>query len=260
MKTIINFAIIFLAVSCKKESDLKITLLNNDIHSLISYKFKDDYYKTNYDSLSKNIIKYSIKNNSSKKYFIVFDCNSFETIEKHADINGNSIENNKLGISFNLYKNGKLNNGKYISNNINYDNTNANEYYTNPRNRYWISQDYDIEVFKRKELLSKDENISARQAKLIKNSFILYPNQVKYFTTVVNLPIRAPSEGVNWISKIDSTKKYDSNIILRSSIDEIKKYLTEDLKKEIQENGYEIFDGVTESNKVPVKVISMPKD
>lgn len=93
-----------------------------------------------------------------------------------------------------------------------------------------------------------------------KNSFIIYPNETKFFTTIINLPFRNYKYNyIPWYTLIDKNKTYQAGLTLFNVAKETSKYLTPDLKKEIEENGYEIFDGVIQSNKVPVKMVSMPE-
>lgn len=252
----ISFFLLVIMISCQKKQDLEIIILNKEAHSLVNPNFTNEKTANSYDRLSLNIINYSLKNNSDKVYYIFFNDEGFKTMESYKDIKGNLVNNNQEGICFNIYKGDKLSTGSLYSSQITYNINNPTEYYLNPKNRYWIKEYYEKEVNKRKELLNNDEYIATRQNELITHGFILYPHQIKYFRTAINLPLRSASEGFCWKSNIEGGNQYQAEIVLNCNSKNIKKYLNADLKKEIEENNYVIFNGVISSNLIPVKIVN----
>ncbi|PIF30076.1 hypothetical protein CLU81_0470 [Flavobacterium sp. 9] len=90
-----------------------------------------------------------------------------------------------------------------------------------------------------------------------KNSFVLYPNQSKYFQTIIYLPLKEANIYDNSISYFifKNKIKYDFNLIYISDSTQTKKSLPEFKLKELQENYVKIFHGKLFSNKIPVKFI-----
>ena len=114
--------IIIVFSSCKKEkSDLELTLLNDEIICIKDINPKtiestagQIYIDKVYDSISRNVLNYKLTNNSDKKYFIVLDENYLDAMENDylfMKLIKNRI-GKKSGLSFNLYGNEKIINGK----------------------------------------------------------------------------------------------------------------------------------------------------
>lgn len=98
--------------SCsEKQKDLKLELLTNQIicvDDLKSYDYIETRYQPNkkYDSLSKNILRYKLTNNSDKKYFIMFNENSIGTLERdlYHEALGKKNFSPLNSLDFSLYK------------------------------------------------------------------------------------------------------------------------------------------------------------
>ncbi len=256
MKKILLIAIVILC-SCSNKPDLELKILNSEVLCLSNINVDSIYENLNYSnkiySQSRNIISYTIKNNSNKKYLIVAN-------DEYIETDGNYILKDNLyedgyvffdfgtgRFSFNIYKGDSLTpkgitrlfRGLHRTNN--YDDY---EVYTS---KYIV----DTMSFNR-NLLLKKSNIKTFIP------FVIYPSEVKRFRTIVHLPLKHSnyfSSGVSYSIIDDTTKNYTAGISILNNSEKIKEYLTEDQKKEIEENGYTIFDGVLESNKVPVKLI-----
>ncbi|UWY28128.1 hypothetical protein N4T20_20695 [Flavobacterium sp. TR2] len=253
MKKIIYLnIIIFSFFSCtKKQKDLKIELLTNEIvcvDNLKSFDYIETRYQPNkeYDSLSKNILHYRIINNSDKKYFIMFNENSIGTLER--DLYNEAIGKKDLSplnsLDFSLYKNNSVLDGCS----------------TKIENACGTMVDFEI---KRGEFLINkylEENKLERMYALkrvdlpneLLQSFVLHPGEIKYFTSIVNLPYRNDKK---WFSNVGKLKPNEGSISLKNDSIFTKSKITDDQKKEIKENGYVLFNDKIYSNRVPVKLI-----
>ncbi len=247
------FTVILL--SCSKNQDLEFRILNNEIICLNninidSIKGNLDYSNKIY-SQSRNIISYTIKNNSDKKYLLFFDdeCMEFESYNKD-EYSFWGSENAR--ICLNLYSENTplIKSSVRLFDRLSYeDNEREYDIYTSA----YIS---DTLRQYRNRILGKS---------IVKNynsNIILYPNETKRFKTVIYLPLNHSNyigSLVNYFIIDDSIQSYKASIAIFNNLRETQKYLTEDLKKEIEENGYIIFDGILESNKVPVKLIPFEK-
>lgn len=86
--------------------------------------------------------------------------------------------------------------------------------------------------------------------------YYLQPGEIKYFTSIVNLPHRNDQK---WLSNIQNKKPNLACISLRNDLFLTRRMITENQIREIQENGYILFEGVVYSNKVPVELITIKK-
>ncbi len=267
MKKLIIYTItsfIFLLCSCKeqkKQDDLEIELMSETISCIENLDYAKLYYKSKkydslYNKLSMNVVKYKIHNNSNKKYFVVLNSNFFEQYDEY-DWKFPDSKNKNLSINsinFSLYSDYKvlggsaeapfyssyLNPNLYVVSRENLDTL----FYKDTKNRYKIT----------------DFSISYNVNYINKNNFVIHPNETKYFTTIINLPLRNYEyDYISWYTLIEKNKTYQAGLTLYNLSKQTKKYLTPDLKKEIEDNGYTIFDGVIQSNKVLVKMVSMPE-
>ena len=244
-----------------KEDSLEISLINNSVNCIENLDFNKLHqgninYDYLYDGLSTNIIRYKIFNNSERKYFIVFDKNSFENFEEL------NIENNSLShkssinkINFNMYSNYKVRGD-------NSDESSWNEFLKTKNFYIFLQYKDSLNFIKNNKCYNiNDFWISNKMSYIENNHFVIHPKETKFFTTNINLPLRDYRFCLlPWNTIIVRNKKYQAGLTLYNNAEETKKYLTPDLKKEIKENGYTIFNGIIQSNKVPVKMVKMPKN
>ncbi|WP_281633509.1 hypothetical protein [Flavobacterium luteolum] len=247
------FLLSFFACTTKKDkSDIKIDLLNSEVvcvDNVNKQDFLEVYYLPNkiYDSLSKNVLHYKITNVSNKKYFIMLNENFLGTEER--DLYNEAIGKKKLirnSIGFNMYKNGKILDGSSTK----IENMCGNDY------EFIKLQELDtiIKKFLIKNKLPKKydlRNIGSENDSL--KSYFLQPGETKYFTSVINLPYRNDQK---WISNIENKKPNFATISLRNDSVSTNKTISKNVKREIKENGYVLFDGVIYSNRIPVKLIT----
>ncbi|WP_320816204.1 hypothetical protein [Flavobacterium sp.] len=271
MKKILFMILTFLLISCfnnkedlkkdlsnNNEDDLKVVLLTNEVVCIKDINDYDVYHTNLYDSLSKNVLNYKLINNSNKKYFVVLNENFVDVMENmflsHKIIKNRIDSSTRSGISFNLYRNDSLMNGATTLTTGGGYETDL-EYYKSKRYKeIYMDSVFIDNVTKRKLYRTKYPSLFFRD--VLNNSFIIYPGETKYFTSIVNLPLR--KDNVNWITDMGETHPNLASFTLVNISKKTESMLSENQIKEIEENGYTIFDGVIESNKVPVKMITMP--
>lgn len=255
MKKVIYLSFLLLIlISCsKKEKDLKLELLTNQIFCVENIgrnQFLENFYIPNkeYDRLSKNILNYRITNVSDKKYYIMLNENTIGTLERDDYKEAKGMKKSEVAnsVSFSLYKNDLLlNGGSTIAE-------------MGCGTLYLIKAHHDetfITNFLMKNKLDKTYGI-----KLIDSTdyslqgYFLQPGETKYFTSIVNLPYR---DNQKWLTNIDSLKPNLGSISLRNDSIYTRSIISKNRKKEIKENGYVLFDGIIYSNKVPVKLITV---
>ncbi len=253
--------IIFLMISCvNKKSDfndrVELIILNNEINTIVmdsNVLFKEDLiYSEEVKQYAKNIINYKIKNNSERDYFFTFD----EDVIVYD--NFNVLQNTESCL---FCKKSKLFYNIISSKN------------TKPKYISFYSQNinllYEINTLKTFEKKKIEKTLKELEVPIIDfdidfsntvrtKSFIVPANETRFFSSILYLPIEYEVNEYNErISYFQFQKKmsYYFNIILISDSSSIRKVLSNSKLKEIEENGYIIFDGVLESNKVPVKLI-----
>jgi hypothetical protein len=84
-------------------------------------------------------------------------------------------------------------------------------------------------------------------------NFFLHPAETLYFEWYVVLPFGNLSEGVNYCVVLDKQQKYSGQVLIGSTLN--KKTISRTDLKTIEENHYQIFDGVvTSNNTVPIVI------
>lgn len=253
--------VLFLLQSCnKKDDDLELILLTNEI-ICVDISFSDvfevnkkGYFNIRiYDTLSKNIVNYKIVNNSSFKYFIVLNEDNIDVLENNY-LNKKGIEYD--GVFLNLYRNDSILKTKTTLISVGSSYETELEYYKSKMYKLnYIDSLFIDNVSERKLYKTKLPSVLHRE--ILENSFVIYPGESKYFTSLVNLPLRKNKIGL--LTDINKIKPNLSSISIVNNVKYTNAKLSENQKKEIEENGYTLFDGVIQSNKVPVRMVSMPK-
>ena len=255
MKKVLGLILILVIMtSCDKKNDntLSLTILNNEI-ICVENLYRDsiytrDYYShKEYDSLSKNILKYKIVNNSKSKIFLPLNPDAVKNIE----INESLIESGITRkydyiLSFNLYSKGGMLSGHSTLT------TGGDMLCTSPHIMRIILDTIYIEKLREKELYS-DRKITYGHKFVAQYGIVFYPGETKYFRSIVNLPFRKDE---SWISDLKD-KPTSASITILNSSEVTEKLLSDDMKKEIKENNYEIFDGKLQSNQVPVRLVRL---
>ena len=255
------FVLIFFFTNCDKEKGgLELTLLTNEIVCIGNGKFRDTNNQTDwmtdkvYDSISRNIVKSKLTNNSTHKYFIVLNQDFVEEIETDKAMNASTEKkmSKRNSFSLNLYQDQQILEGNItlVMGSFNLkDNQNS-----------WIVKDfYNDSTFvsntnKKKLYGSKPASVWTRE--VLEHSFVINPGETKYFTSIVNLPYRKGK--VFWLSAVDRMKPNKASLTLVNNQKFTEEFLSDDQKKEIEENGYILFNGAIKSNSVPVKMVNLP--
>lgn len=242
-------------ISCQKNKhDLKLELLTNEIVCAEDVK-KDDFFEIRYipnaiyDSLSKNILHYKITNISDKKYFIMLNENQLGTLEHdyYREAIGKKSYSLLNSIDLSLYKNDSVLDGSSTR----LENMCGNGF------ELMRMKDLDTIV---NEFVVKNKILRKYKIQYINDiddtlqGYFLQPGETKYFTSIVNLPYR---NGQQWFSNIDTKKPNQGSLSLRNDSVYTKKRMSKNQKREIEENGYALFDGKIYSNRVPVKLIKI---
>jgi len=215
--------------------------------------YDNEFATKEFDSLSRNILEYKITNHSKRTYFMVLNEDILENIENTNSLNINRKDRKENCISFNLYKDNEILAGNIVSRTggeLNCNSPLLKELYNDS---LFVANSKTKKIYKSKIVGPSFRNV-------LEHSFVLHPGEVKYFTSLVNLPWRKrTSTSTSWISNIDKQKPNFASMTFLNYVEDTKRMLSENQKKEIEENGYTIFNGILQSNKVPVVLISIPK-
>lgn len=231
MKSLI--LILLFLVSCSdnktQNKNVELFILNKE---LVSLEYNDTLYwwNENYKNKSKNIIKFKVKNNSSKTYYF--------------NISGNAYVKD---LSVNLF-----NYGKATITNSNKDTIGKGLSFGN-----FHKEEHDLfkgNIFKNEML---NYNHFDPMISYIKNesNFVLYPNETKYFETYINLPIGDDFD--KFSLPIDTKEQYyfGMSIFCDASKNKFKNLIESEIRT-IKENKYTFYSGyLVSSNRIPVRVI-----
>jgi hypothetical protein len=255
MKKIIYLSLfVVINFSCQSnKKDLKIELLTNEIVCVVDINkndFQEVFYKPNieYDSLSKNILNYKITNISDKKYFIMLNENNAGTLEK--DFYNEALgrkKSNLNSIDFSMYKNDSVLDG------------NSTKLESMCGNGFELMKVKELDSIINDFLITNriNKRYEIKYLNDVDNSlqgYFLHPGETKYFTSIINLPYR---NNQKWVSNIDNLKPNQGSISLKNDSVFTKSIIDQNLKREIKENGYVLFDGIIYSNRVPVKLTNI---
>lgn len=223
-------AVLFLVTTCNKidkKDDLELLLLNNDLICYSKNSKKD----------SINIIKYSLKNNSDKIYFINNLTDQRELSKRAIYKNGVNLliyDNKNIEIKYEIMR--YLNGGLEAETCIN----------------------FMMEDFKRNEHLLGN-NIDLKYFGLYErnNMFFIHPNEIIYFQYSINLnrPTSFDAVREGFVS-LNRDKDYFSKLSIASDSLNYKYVLPRDILQTIKRNNVKVYHGIIESkNLIPVKVI-----
>jgi hypothetical protein len=231
-------------ISCSNnEKPILIETTNNEFYSINSNDYKKiGIQDSTYINKGKNIVEVKITNKSNKKYIFFTLNDDFTNNEKDWFIN---IYNNK-------------NQSAKIIDSIS-RNQGSPKDFNDLKNVFFIKgakDELEYNLQKTKGFIGEEAiYTNINQFNNAQNYFILYPNQTKYIYKSIHLPKSLPYS--NLMFNLINGDNYFAEICLNSNINE--NDIPEYLKKEIKENGYTIFSGLIKSNKVPVKMISLPE-
>lgn len=85
------------------------------------------------------------------------------------------------------------------------------------------------------------------------DNFIIHPNETLYFEWFVVLPFGHLLQDSNYWLELKPERKYSAEVVIRSDSTKYKEIISRTDLETIQENGYEVFNGVIRSkNKIPL--------
>ncbi len=89
--------------------------------------------------------------------------------------------------------------------------------------------------------------------KMNSKNFIIHPDETLYFEWFIVLPFGNRLEETNYSVDLDANQKYFAELLMYSDGMNYKKQISRTDLQTIQENGYEVYNGVIKSkNKVPI--------
>ncbi|MFT3793288.1 hypothetical protein [Flavobacterium sp.] len=243
------FAVVLFCSSSNKfdKEDLKLEILNTEFFSRANISNKDarnvirfDNYI--YDSVPVNKINIKITNSGTKKYVLF--------LKKELDeIEDSDSDNIKLII----YKNNDI-----------FQPTNLKFLVQATMKGFSVRKEMNIIESDsiKKELNEKylKEKIDMKKIKFQRemNYIVIHPGESKFFSYYQTLPIFEESMHQFYIYDFKSNENYTCQLSFKNDAQGLRKNITINQLKEIEENGYTVFDGIIRSNKVPVKMISLP--
>lgn len=182
-----------------------------------------------------NVIKFSIRNNSDKTYYI------------------NNLDNHKLKpINIGIYSDGiniyiSDQNGEIIKSDFSH--FKGDEYSECAAFNFWRTAD----MYERK--LGYNRRVDYFRNAGFRNFFI-HPNQIMYFEHPIDLSGSIGLEIARiGYADLDKNKKYYAKVSFASDSSMYKSTLPRDILKTIKANNAEVFSGRLESDKIPIKFV-----
>lgn len=215
--------------------------------------YEKDYFNNKiYDSLSRNILHFKLVNNSSKKYFIVLNENYLGTFENDYYLKFSSKEKRNIKrniFAFNFYKNDSI-----LSGQITLLSACGAFSKRSPTSFQYSLDSLYIENL-RKSKQHNTKYIGLQNKDVLEKSITISPGETRYFTSIVNLPLR--KNGEYWLSHVDTIQPNLASISILNNKKYTSSLLSNDQKGILKR--MDLYDGIITSNKVPVKLIKMPK-
>ena len=252
MKTTVMKNIIFLFLAstlffCKspnKEEDLKMEIINSEIYSRADINQNNisnmlDFDNFIYDSIPVNKINFKITNIGTKKYVIF--------IKKELD----NVENfGQENIRLDVFKDNELLEPNYLQYAIQLT-TKGFEYRKDKNEIVNDALKQELNEKYLKEKISVDNVKFQREM----NYMVVHPGETKYLSCYRTLPFFLEQLTSYYMYKFNPQDKYFFKLSLKNDAKSLKKYITINQLKEIEDNGYTLFNGELKSNKVPIKFV-----
>lgn len=242
------FLLLSFCYSCSgtKINDLTLEITSKEIIS--KQKFEDNvnrFYNTAIldiaDSLPINKIDLKITNSGNKTYVLCLNKN-FDNVE---------LPTTRENIKTIIYQNDKVLEPIYFGSAVSWT---MDAYIM----RKWMNEVYADSL--RSELNEKylHTKIEFDQIEFERefNYVVIHPKESKFFTFYKTLPYFLEDNfETRYKYSFKENEKYYFQVSLKNDAQRLTKYLNENQKKEIEQNGYSIFDGIIKSNKIPIKFI-----
>lgn len=238
MKHLIKTFIFVFSVVCLYNCTKKRTISKNDLEIILKndslYTFSDKSLK---DTV--NIIRYSIKNNSSNIYYI-------NKMIRGSEVYKDGIYKN--GVTIFVFDSNTKKEIKYREDLIYYDNFDTKSFYDFMKNEAdstskWLGYKHTLDYFETFDL--EDKRI------------FIHPNEELYFEYPIFMKKFQKFDGnrTGFIN-LNSSKNYYATLSIASDRLISSNKLPRDVLKTIEINNAKIYHGIIESkNKVPIKVL-----
>lgn len=237
----ISILLFLTIVSCS--TDKKVVTLrieNEQIYFVDSTNTVMNYNYNSSESRSKseNIITYVISNETDKKLLFIIDKKIYPSVEKELTISGSAyfVIKDKVGET-----------KKYNMPLVNFDReVNSNKIYSDSiKNNYY------------NKIGVENKNIDY-VANLFENSIIIGPGERKTFKAIVNFPIISEinsKQGINPLYYSGLKDAENFQIYYSCNAKALMSCLPKYVRNELNNNEAEIFEGIIESNEVPLKLV-----
>ena len=256
--------ILILFFSCQKKNQEKTALTIHIENKQLHYVGNpiSDYncnltIENKYRFYANNILVIKFTNNSNKPLLYYFNSSRFSHYySKNCETNqydeqGGSVQP-RYKYSFDLFGPGAI--------------CNENRDFSLSEDSLRIVQKYFAARISLDSLIVSEYLISKKQEQinidLLSNEKqwkVIYPYQTQYYLQPMCLPLTDYRRNLSYnFFKIDSTKDVYAQITL-TNVESDTIGLPPQMRMELKANKYFIFNGTIKSNKVPVKMISMPK-
>lgn len=260
---LLTFTIFIVFVSCsetikKEKGKVELKLLNQEVQyvaidtsDLVQSEMKDfESLRTYSDEERKaacNVITFKLVNNSDKKYFFVLDMNDIDFFGSSAKFK--SGRNDSIAVRRMCY----------LVDNKTVKDKSVQRTYCSSVFRKFKNDSMNIYVKRYMQIEGKinmDNYQSFADEASVNHSFVIYPGEYKIFKRKLFLPIDVEKDKNPFFSFsaliLSPQYQYDFTLAISASKKDIWKTLHEEQREEIKDNGYEIFDGVIMSNKIPL--------
>lgn len=235
-----------LSIRCQNQNkDLKIEVLNSNINSgsdiqrsnlqdLVTF---DNYI---YDNLPVNKINLKLTNTGNKTY-VLFIKKDLDKVENLAPEN----------VSFQVFANDKKVDPEYLGLPVQLT-TKGFEMrkFTNE------TQNDSIKLELNKNYLKEDISLDKIRFQREMNYVVIHPGETKFFSYYKTLPVFLERLSSYYAYPFKKDGIYEFQMTLSNDPKYLKKFISINQMKEIEANGYMLFDGVIASNRIPIKFIS----
>lgn len=228
MKYILILSSVML-LGCNKHEDIELEIITKEINYLdIDFSNHMDYFLDNElaPQKSRTILLYKLTNHSNKSYYFNIDSYhndlkyDFKMIDKaYVRIMNTKNEYQKPHVSI-PSKDGFPTDEDMYKQYLNYNRYSANNY----------------------------------GLERLHSNFVIHPNETLYFEWFLILPFIDFIEDINYTYKLDTSQEYFADVLIHSDTIKWREILSRTDIKNIEENGYKIYNGTLESkNKIPIK-------
>lgn len=232
MKNLFTVLVFSTVLGCTKSRDIP----TKDLE-IIFYNKHIISYSKNSSKDTLNIIRYSLKNNSNKIYFI-------NNIVKLPELQVPMLKKNGINMSI-------------------YDDENVEIKYFQPTKGDFDSKSMDYKLDYLEGISVEEKRLGYKHSiEYFKNAqreelFFIHPKEILFFECSINInrPIKYNGNRL-YYADLESKTNYYAKLKIISDSSNYKNDLPRDILKTIEMNNVKVYHGVIESkNKVPIKVL-----